>query len=129
MKDTTDFINGIRCLGKLSKTSSLSVMDVVSLYTKIPIAEAIAAVGEFLNRHRQGNLNASNQSLCELLEAVLTMNCFQFNGENYIQIGGTAMGTKVVPSLANIFMAAFEEKYVYTYHKPPVFFGRDLLMM
>ena len=99
-------------------------MDVVSSYTNIPIIEAIRAVREFLKIHRPGNLKPSNESLCELLEAVLTINCFQFNGVNYIQVGGTAMGTKVAPSLANIFMADFEEKFVYTYHKQPVFWKR-----
>ena len=38
------------------------------------------------------------------------MNNFQLNGENYLQIGGTAMGTRVAPSYANFFMARLEEK-------------------
>ena len=36
------------------------------------------------------------------------------------------MGTKVAPSLANIVMADFEEKYVYTYHKQPLFWKHFL---
>ena len=41
---------------------------------------------------------------------VLHKNNFQFNGEHYLQIGSTAMGTKVAPSYANLFMVRLEEK-------------------
>ena len=54
-----------------------------------------------------------------MLELVLTLNNFEFNGDNYLQIGGTAMGTRVAPSLANAFMNEFEELYVYSYETKP----------
>ena len=38
------------------------------------------------------------------------MNNFQFNGENYLQIGGTAIGTRVAPSCTNLFMACLEDR-------------------
>jgi len=55
-----------------------------------------------------------------LLELVLTKNNFEFNEEHYLQIAGTAMGTRVAPSYANIFMAQFEQKFVDIYkpHSP-----------
>ena len=44
--------------------------------------------------------------LREMLGLILNENSFQFNGENYLQTHGTAMGTKVAAvSFANIFMA------------------------
>ena len=55
---------------------------------------------------------------------VLTMNNFQFNYKNYLQINGTAMGTRVTPTYANLFMSDFENKHVYTYHKQPLFWLR-----
>ena len=55
----------------------------------------------------------SNEVICELLEMVLTCNIFDFDDKHYLQVDGTAMGTKLVPSLANIFVADFEEKFVY----------------
>ena len=113
LKDTTDFIHNILRLGKIKPGSSLSSMDVVSLYTNIPIHEAIACVRHVLDKYRPGNVKPSNASICELLELVLPCNSFQFNGENYVQISDTAMGTKVSPSLANIFVADFEERFVY----------------
>ena len=64
--------------------------------------------------------NPTNISICELLRLVLTCNNFQFNNEHYLQVGGTAMGTKVAPSFANIFMGWFEDTFVYTYKTQPL---------
>ena len=35
---------------------------------------------------------------------------FEFNGDHYLQIGGTAMGTALAPNYANLFMDRFETK-------------------
>ena len=67
-----------------------------------------------------------NISLVELLEVVLKCNNFKFNGEHCLHVGGTAIGTKVAPSLTNIFMADFEDKYIYSYDKQPIFYKRFL---
>ena len=39
---------------------------------------------------------------------ILNKNSFNFNGENYLQTSGTAMGTKMTIAFANIFMAKIE---------------------
>jgi hypothetical protein len=41
---------------------------------------------------------------------VLKKNNFTFNGDHYLQINGTAMGTKMAPSYANIFMGKLEKQ-------------------
>jgi hypothetical protein len=41
---------------------------------------------------------------------VLKKNNFIFNGDQYLQINGTAMGTKMAPSYANIFMGKLEKQ-------------------
>ena len=43
-----------------------------------------------------------------MLSLILKENSFQFNGKNYLQIHGTAMGTKMAVAFANIFMANTE---------------------
>ena len=47
------------------------------------------------------------------LKLILTLNNFVFNGINYLQKKGCAMGTKCAPSYANIFMGWFEEKFIF----------------
>jgi hypothetical protein len=44
-----------------------------------------------------------------LLTLVLKHNNYTFNGEHFLQINGTAMGTKMAPSYANIFMGKLEK--------------------
>ena len=45
-----------------------------------------------------------------LLNIVLAHNIFEFNGKMYKQVGGVAMGTRVAPTFANIYMAQVEQQ-------------------
>ena len=65
-----------------------------------------------------------NSYIVELLQVVLTNNYFDFNGKHYCQKSGTAMGTKLAPSYANLFMSKFEQDHVYTYHLQPTLWKR-----
>ena len=67
---------------------------------------------------------SSNETLIKLLTLVLEKNNFQFNGQNYIQIGGTCMGTKLAPGYACNTVGDFERTFVYTYHKQPILYVR-----
>jgi len=119
VKDTTDFLCKIEEASDLLPGTLLCTIDVSSLYTNIPNNEGIAACGTQLRQNRPFDALPSNQYILRMLDYVLTKNNFDFNGKHYLQVGGTAMGTKVAPSLANLFMADFENKYVYTYPTKP----------
>ena len=47
------------------------------------------------------------------MKLVLILNNFVFNGVNYFQKKGTAMGTLSAPNFANVFMGYFENRFVY----------------
>ena len=51
------------------------------------------------------NPEVPSDFLIKLLELILKYNIFEFNSDLYLQLIGTAMGTKPAPSYANIFMA------------------------
>ena len=132
IKDTTDFINHIEAIPPLPDDSLLCTIDVCSLYTNIPNDEGISACKIILDKYRRTNNSPTNQSITDCLTHVLYMNNFDFNGKHYLQVGGTAMGTKVAPSFANIFMAHFEDTHVYTYHTQPLIWLRyidDIFMV
>ena len=44
---------------------------------------------------------------------VLTHNKFELNGEHFLQTKGTAMGTHMAPSFANLYIAEFKEEFIY----------------
>ena len=53
------------------------------------------------------------------------LNNFSFDGEYYQQVSGVAMGTKMVPSYANLFVGYVEQQIFEQYSGPiPDFFGR-----
>ena len=43
--------------------------------------------------------------ILELLDLVLKYNIFEFDGELFLQLIGTAMGTRAAPNVADIFMS------------------------
>ena len=77
---------------------------------------------EFLQRSESPKENAA----VSLMEQVLSKNNFVFNGQNYIQVKGTAMGTRAAPNYANLFMGLFEERHIYKsiWKKHIRYFGR-----
>ena len=78
-------------------------MDVKALYTNIPQDQGIQCVREALNERI--NKNVPTEFLLRLLNIILKFNIIQFNEKLFKQIVGAAMGSKPIPSYANIFMA------------------------
>ena len=124
IKDTTDFLLMLDSVGPLPQGCILVTLDVASLYTNIPNLEGCQATLESLTNYRPVYAKPANHYLIALLKKVLTCNNFDFNGKHYLQVGGTAMGTKVAPAYANTFMGWFEENHVYTYHTQPLLWKR-----
>ena len=133
VKDTTDFIKKISEVDLSNHDSViLCTLDVSSLYTNIPQKEGIDVIKQLLTKERPSAYLPTNSSMCKLLELVLTKNNFQFNGRNYLQINGTAMGTRVAPTYANLYMSYFEDMFVYTYPLQPLLWLRyidDIFMI
>ena len=124
IRDTTHFLKILRDLGQVPPNCLLVTLDVSSLYTNIPNIEGVQAARNLLRKHRFIDAKPHISSLLQALEMVLTMNNFEFNGNHYIQVGGTAMGTKVAPSFANTFMGQFEETHIYTHPIKPLLWLR-----
>ena len=89
VKDTTDFLIKIQRVGQIVPGSILVSFDVTFLYTNIPNIEGIKAVFMYLQKHRPSPHVPSNTTLCKLLYLVLKSNNFEFNGEQFLQVGGT----------------------------------------
>ena len=92
----------------------LFTMDICSLYTNIPTAEGLAALKYYLEYYPDDN-RPSTPTLLKLTELVLNLSSFEFDGKYYIQKTGVAMGTKMGPSYACLFVGYVEEKMLLTY--------------
>ena len=91
-------------------------LDVTSLYSNIQHNDGIKACERFLNS-KNSNGGILTESLYKLISTVLIKNHFQFNGDNNLQFKGCAMGTKMAPNYASLFMGKFEDK-LNQYHQP-----------
>ena len=101
IRDTKDFISKIEQL-EIPETCIQVTFDVVSLYTNIPNHEGMKAVARSLVKFPPKFTDC--RTVLELLREVLHKNNFEFNGKHYLQVGGTAMATRLAPSYVNIFI-------------------------
>ena len=109
IKDTNHFLQTIFNLDTpLPPDTIIATIDVKSLYTNIPHAEGINAVLEALD-NKHGRMWPLRKVIHQFLEYILKENYFTFNDKLYLQKHGTAMGTKMAPSFANIFMGVLEQ--------------------
>ena len=88
----------------------LATIDVSSLYTNIPQDEGTEACLDAIDATEASHI--PRDVLPQLFEIVLKCNVFSFDGQMYEQIQGTAMGTKMAPSYANLFMDRFERAFL-----------------
>ena len=97
----------------------LVTADVASLYTSIAHHLGFQAVDRFLDRVETIPV-IQKLFIMDLLRFATSHNYFWYGGDFYLQEKGVAMGAKFAPSLANIFMAKWEEDVVYALERPEI---------
>ena len=98
---------------EISKDSYLVTLDIKSLYTNITHEEAIRTLLKIFEFH------PLKVFLLDLLKYVLKNNVFKFNDLIFTRVCGIAMGTKLAPALATIYVGELEEKFLSQHHKKP----------
>ena len=83
-------------------------MGLHSLHTNIPNKRGVGPVDTTLKIK-----NTGTRTISTFLRLVLTLNSFDFNSQNYLEIKSCAMGAKCAPSHTTIFMVMLEERYIY----------------
>ena len=96
----------------LTPHSRIISLDVKSLYTNIPQSEGVNSIIEVGHK-----LMPETDFHTVAVLAELKNNIFRFNQKYYIQKEGTAMGTRMAPANANIFMSSIEEKIIEKVHQ------------
>ena len=117
---TNTIINDMHKL-KFPLNSVILCADVTALYPNIPIELGITTVRNVL--HTTKRFTESHLSfLMSLLHWVLTNNYCIFQHNIYLQIEGTAMGTPVATTYANLFLYGIETQILPIYR--PVYYKR-----
>ena len=129
IRDSGDFLQKLQDIGPVSDKDLLVTFDVESLYTNIPHEGALEAIEHFLEKRPSENLPRT-KCIMDLTAIVLHHNYFLFKDTFYLQRKGCAMGSKMAPQLANIYMGLFENSFIMNplnpFHQRIKFFKRFL---
>ena len=107
IKDSREFVELIK-EEKIDSKDMLISFDVVSLFTKIPLNEAIQVIKE-----------VADPQTTRLAEVCLKSTFFSFQGEFFEQTSRVAMGSPLSPIVANLYMEKFEKNALETYPLKP----------
>lgn len=108
VKDTGHFLQILHQIDQIQPGDYLMTFNVSALYTNIPHSEGILDAQKFLVS--RPTLDPPTHIILRLIHLILTKNAFMFNNRFYHQIKGTAMGTKMAPTYANLFMGFLEQR-------------------
>ena len=124
IQDSSDFLRKIEEINEthtLPTNTLLCTWDVKSLYTNIPKEGGKEACEYFLHTNKI-SLYVIN-TIMKFIELILNCNLFRFGNSYFIQREGTAMGTRMAPSYASLFMGYLEKDILLkAVHKPLVWF-------
>lgn len=124
LRDTNHFLREIADV-KIPDGAFLVTLDVSSLYTNIPHDDGVRALVESYGTHNP--VAYPSKKVIEIFtRLVLDLNSFEFNNQYYLQISGTAMGTRMAPNYANIFMHHIESNFLSSCNIKPLLYKRYL---
>ena len=103
-EQVTEFINK----HNFPKDVILFTLDVESLYTNLPITESIYETRNLMEKHP--NPNRPDKELIKLVHTITNNNIFKCNGKKIHQKKGVAMGVSFARTLADIYVAALEDR-------------------
>ncbi len=108
IKDSRDFVSKISNISSIG--SKMASFDVSSLYTMVPVNEAIKLAIECIQNDSNPRFHLPSNYWLKCFE-FSTLYCnFDFLNEHYDQVDGLSMGNPLAPPLANLFMMKVEEK-------------------
>ena len=96
--------------------------DVESLFTNIPLDESIQLAIDYIISNT--NTKLTTKELGDLFYIATSQSHFSFKGCYYDQTDGVAMGSPLVPVLANLFLGHHEKKWLNEFSSAEVLFYR-----
>ena len=116
VKDTTHFLQLTKEL-RVEAKEYLCTVDVTALYMNIPHKDGIKRALRFMEQYQATQTELT--LVRYLLKPIIRMNYFEFNSQTYLQVSGTATGTRCALNYAIIFMGDLEEEFLEGREKKP----------
>ena len=126
LKDTPQLLQDIANISEIPDTAILFSVDIVNMYTNIPIYELIETIYSIVKlnpQHLKSTIyNLTPETVKVLLKIVLFTNHFTFNGNIIKQINGIAMGTPCACTITDIFICEFVQKNFFNWKYKPKYY-------
>ena len=125
VNNSSHFVNIISQI-HLEDNDLLVSFDIKSLFTRVPINDALIIIKDRLlvDSELENRTTMSPHQICSLVELCLKSTFFSYEDAIYEQTDGTAMGSPLSPTVANIFMEDFENTAIATFHLQPKIWKR-----
>ena len=94
-------------MAKFDKKCFVFTIDFKSLYTNIPVEDAINSIIELVMEF--SNVIPNTEFVLKLLNVIPKNSVMTFNKKYFQQIIGVIMGTNIAPILANIYLTKLEK--------------------
>ena len=113
-KDSFTFKRYLDSIPPLPANAILVTADIKSLYTNIPINEGINTVCDYIHSHRDSlpSYAPPTSVFRIILEHILRHNAFRFLDSFFLQTSGTAMGCRMAPPYADIFLSPIDNRII-----------------
>lgn len=122
LKDSKQFCEEIRKI-KLTKNDKMFSLDIVNLFTNIPLKKTIEIIEKkLINDTELGN--RTNMPIKEIIQSIkfcMIHNAFSFNSKFYLQISGAPMGCNLSPIIAEALVAHIFENALDKFTYKPKF--------
>jgi hypothetical protein len=126
LKDTTSLLAEIHNVYNIPDNAILFSIDVVNMYTNIPLDEMINTIIDTVKQNPQHlvhkKFNVNPKTLKKLLELVFYTNYFTFAQKIFLQTHGIAMGTACACAASDIYICNFVSKYFFNWRLKPKFY-------
>ena len=109
LSNTGQFLDRLRASG-FEQNCTIESFDVTALYTNVNNNEALQALSEMLDEHGRSivTFGLNKAHIMTIVQECLNCNIFKWSGKYYTQLRGLAMGQRLAPVLAVLFMSRIE---------------------
>ena len=116
------------CQQKIEPGEIMVSFDVTSLYTTIPIDQALLIIRDLLEHDEKlaDRTLLSPRQILDLLDILLRTTYFKFNGDFYQQTDGAAMGGPTSAIVSEIYLQSLETTSITTADHPPKVWERHV---